>query len=105
MTKYDYLNSGLKKFANSEFQAAIDDLNKALELDPAFDLAYNALAESYNKSGDQDKALEVARKYVQISPDDPVAHTALSRLYVQKGMIKEAESEMAISHQLATRKH
>jgi len=71
------------------------------ELDPEFDLAYNALAESYNKLGDLDKAIEIAKKFVTISPKDPVAHTALSRLYVQKGMIAEAEEEMALSNQLA----
>jgi len=38
---------------------------------------------------------------VEISPNDPFSHTALSRLYVQKGMIEDAEREMAISHQLA----
>jgi tetratricopeptide (TPR) repeat protein len=104
MTKYDYLNSGLRNFAAQEYLAAIADLNKAIELDAEFDLAYNALAESYNKLGDVDKAVEIALHYIKISPDDPVAHTALSRLYVQKGMIAEAEAEMAISHQLAAGK-
>jgi len=102
MTKYEHLNSGLKKFAGQEYQTAINDLNKSIELDPEFDLAYNALAECYNKLGDIDKAIEMARKYVTISPNDPVAHTALSRLYVEKGMITEAEEEMAISNQLAS---
>ena len=101
MTKFEYLNGGLNKFAGQDYQAAIEDLNKAIELDSTFDLAYNALAECYNKLGDLEKAIEIARKYVQISPNDPVAHTALSRLYVQKGMIAEAEEEMAISNQLA----
>jgi pentatricopeptide repeat protein len=101
MTKYEYLNSSLKKFAGKEYQEAINELNKAIEMDSEFDLAYNALAECYNKLGDLDKAIEIARKYVQISPNDPVAHTALSRLYVEKGMIPEAEEEMAISNQLA----
>jgi tetratricopeptide (TPR) repeat protein len=105
MTKYEYLNSGLKKFALQDYQAAIEDLNKAIEMDPQFDLAYNALAESYNKIGNLDKAIEIARHFIKISPKDPVAHTALSRLYVQKGMIREAEEEMALSHQLAAGGH
>ena len=100
MNKNELLNSGLKKFASQDFQGAISDLAKAIKLDPNFDLAYNALAESYNKLGELDKAIEYAKKYVEISPKDPVAHTALSRLYVQKGMIAEAEQEMAISNQL-----
>jgi tetratricopeptide (TPR) repeat protein len=101
MNKNELLNSGLKKFAAQDYKGAISDFNKAVELDPEFDLAYNALAESYNKLGEIDKAIEIAKRYVEISPKDPVAHTALSRLYVQKGMIAEAEKEMAISNQLA----
>jgi tetratricopeptide (TPR) repeat protein len=101
MNKTELLNSGLKKFAAQDFRGAISDLDKAIELDPEFDLAYNALAESYNKLGEIDKAIEIAKQYIKISPEDPVAHTALSRLYVQKGMIAEAEEEMAISNQLA----
>ena len=100
MTKYDYLNSGLKKFASQEYEAASTDFNQAITIDPNFDLAYNALAETHNKLGNLDKAIEIALKYVEISPEDPVAHTALSRLYVQKGMIAEAEKELAISNQL-----
>lgn len=101
MNKTELLNSGLKKFATQDYEGAISDLDKAIELDPEFDLAYNALAESYNKLGELDKAIGIAKKYVEISPKDPVAHTALSRLYVQKGMIAEAEEEMALSNQLA----
>jgi tetratricopeptide (TPR) repeat protein len=101
MNKNELLNAGLKKFASLDYKGAISDLEKAVEMDPEFDLALNALAESYNKLGDLDKAIEVAKKYVEASPKDPVAHTALSRLYVQKGMIAEAEQEMAISNQLA----
>lgn len=101
MNKNELLNSGLKKFATQDYTKAITDLEKAIELDPEFDLALNALAESYNKLGELDKAIEIAKRYVEISPKDPVAHTALSRLYVQKGMIEEAEKEMAISNQLA----
>ena len=101
MNKNERLNAGLKKFASRDYKGAISDLEKAIELDPEFDLALNALAESYNKLGDLDKAIDIAKKYVESSPKDPVAHTALSRLYVQKGMIAEAEQEMAISNQLA----
>ena len=101
MNKNELINSGLKKFAAQDYSGAISELEKAVELDPEFDLAFNALAESYNKLGEIDKAIQIAKHFVEISPKDPVAHTALSRLYVQKGMIAEAEKEMAISNQLA----
>ena len=100
--KNKYLNDGFKFFAEQKYQQAVDQFNKALELDSEFDLAINALAETYNRMGDVDKAIVMARKLIQINPNDPLAHTALSRLFVQKGMIAEAEKEMAISNQLSS---
>lgn len=101
MNKNQYLNQGFKHFSSQEFDKAIECFNEAIKLDPKFDTAYNALAEALNKSGRLDEAIEAAKKMVEISPNDPFSHTALSRLYVQKGMIEDAEREMAISHQLA----
>jgi len=100
MTKNEHLNQGFKHFAAGDYESAIKALKAALELDPQFDLALNALAEVYNKKGAIDTAIEYALRLVEINPEDPLAHTALSRLYVQKGMIREAENEMAISNQL-----
>ena len=101
MTKNEHLNQGFKHFSSQEYDKAIECFEEAIKLDPEFDTAYNALAEALNKSGRLDEAIEAARKMVEISPNDPFSHTALSRLYVQKGMIEDAEREMAISHQLA----
>ena len=67
MNKNELLNSGLKKFATQDYTGAISDLEKAVELDPKYDLALNALAESFNKLGELDKAIEIAKKYV-VSP-------------------------------------
>jgi Tfp pilus assembly protein PilF len=100
--KNEYLNEGFRFFTEQNYQQAVEQFNNAIELDPKFDLAINALAETYNKMGDLDKAIEMARKLIQINPNDPLAHTALSRLFVQKGMIAEAEKEMAISNQLSS---
>lgn len=100
--KNKYLNDGFKFFAEQKYQQTVDQFNKALELDSEFELAINALAETYNRMGDVDKAIVMAKKFIQINPNDPLAHTALSRLFVQKGMIAEAEKEMAISNQLSS---
>jgi pentatricopeptide repeat protein len=101
MTKNEHLNAGLKKFSSENYEDAIEDFKEAIAMDQEFDLAYNALIESYNRLGQIDKAIEVATQLVEITPNDPIVHTALSRLYVQKGMIAEAEKELAISNQLA----
>jgi tetratricopeptide (TPR) repeat protein len=102
VTKNELLQSGFKHFSAENFKQSIDDFEAALKIDPEFDLALNALAQVYNKLGNVDKAIKIIKKLIQLIPDDPIAHTALSRLYVQKGMIKEAEDELALSNQLSS---
>jgi len=101
MTKNDYLKAGLGHFSTRNYALAITAFKSALEIDPDFDLAINALAEVYSKSGLLDNALPLARKLVELNPEDPLAHAALSRIYMQMGMIPEAEKELAISNRLA----
>jgi tetratricopeptide (TPR) repeat protein len=103
MTKNELLNQGFKAYAAGSYDEAIQSFEKALGIDPEFDLAINALAEIYNKKGDFDQAIAFALRLVELNPEDPVAHTALSRYYMRKGMIAEAEEEMAISNRLAMR--
>jgi Flp pilus assembly protein TadD len=52
------------------------------------------------KQGDLDAALDAARRYAELDPDEPLAHTSLSMLYQQAGRIPEAEEEKAISMRL-----
>ena len=101
MTKQDLLNKGFKHFAKKEYMEARTYFEQALTIDDKFEAAYSALAESYNREGLVDKAIPIVKKWIEINPRDAIAHTALSRLYVQKGMIAEAEEEMAISNQLS----
>ena len=101
MTKQEYLNEGFQLFAKRAYDKAKENFEKALDLDDKFEAAYSALSETLNRQGHVDEAVEIVQKWIKINPKDALAHTALSRLYVQKGMIMEAETEMAISNQLA----
>ncbi len=103
MTKQECFNAGLAHFAKQEFDAAINFFRRAINIDEKYESAYSALAECYNRSGKVDEAIPVVQKWIEINKHDPLAHTALSRLYVQKNMIEEAEKEMAISNFLAQR--
>lgn len=102
MTKIDHLKEGFRHFGKQEFESAAIEFKKALEIDPEFDLALNSLCEVYNKMGRLDEALQTGKQLLKITPNDPLAHAALSRIYMQKGMIKEAEDELAISNKLSS---
>lgn len=101
MTKQDYLNKGFQHFAEKHYEKAVIFFKKAIETDHTFEPAYSALSETLNRMGEIDQAIPVVQKWIELNKQDPLAHTALSRLYVQKGMIEEAEREMAISNFLA----
>ncbi len=101
MTKQELLNNGFQQFAKRNYEEARQFFEQAIDLDDGFEAAYSALAETYNREGRVDEAIDVVSKWIAINPRDALAHTAMSRLYVQKGMIQQAEDEMAISDQLS----
>ena len=98
--KISLFKSGMGKFARQDFSGAIEEFEKALEIDPAFADAHQSMAHCHEKLGDLDAALECAMRAVEHNPDDPLAHTSLSIFYQRKGMIPEAEREKALAIQL-----
>lgn len=97
MTKQDLLNKGFQYFAQMDYERAVIFFEKAIQLDNQFEIAYSGLSESLNRLGRIDEAIPIVKKWIELNENDPMAHTALSRLYVQKGMRDKAEEEMAIS--------
>ena len=57
------------KQARDEYLKALKDFQKAVELSPKMDRAYNGLGYAYRKTGDYAKALEHYDLALQISPD------------------------------------
>lgn len=85
--------TALKAAQNGDKKKAIELLKKAVELHPAFTLAYNELGLLYFASGEFESAAEALRKAVSLSPDGfglrlnyGIALAALKRF-------NEAESE------------
>ncbi len=97
MTLY---KSGMNKFAQQDFTGALADLAQAIELDPQFADAYQAMAHCHEKLGDLDQALRAAQQAAEHDPDDFLVHTSLSMFYQRKGMIAEAEREKALAARL-----
>ncbi len=92
---------GFAHFVAGRHAEAIERYRAAIELDPKLPIAWNGLAMALEKTGDLDAAIEAAKELIALDPDDALAHTALSRLYQQKGMIPEAEDEQAIAMRLS----
>ena len=95
-----HYKAGLEHFAHGRTEEAIASYRKAIDLNAAMAMAWNGLAMALAKHGEMEAAIEAARRYVELDPDEPLAHTTLSMLYQQAGMIPEAEAEKALSMQL-----
>jgi Tfp pilus assembly protein PilF len=74
---------------------AIAKLNDALAIDPNFALAHGMLAKLYADLAEVDKAIEHAKKVVELEPNDTFSYTALSVIYQRCGRIPEAEEAKA----------
>jgi Flp pilus assembly protein TadD len=95
-----HYKAGLDHFAHGRTEAAIASYRTAIEVNGAMAMAWNGLAMALAKHGEMDAAIDAAKRYVELEPDEPLAHTSLSMLYQQAGMIPEAEAEKAVSMQL-----
>jgi len=71
-------------------QEAIIESNKALELDPNFGLAMNALAYTYADMGDFEKAIEYLKRYASVSPGDANPFDSMGEIYLRMGRLDEA---------------
>lgn len=74
-------------------------LEEAVAADPLFAIGHGMLAKLYVDLAMSEKAIEHARKVVEIEPDDPFSYTALSVIYQRCGRIPEAEDAKAMSWQ------
>jgi Tfp pilus assembly protein PilF len=78
-------------------EAAVGKLEEAVAADPRFAIAHGMLAKLYADLAEVDKAIEHAKKVVEIEPDDTFSYTALSVIYQRCGRIPEAEHAKAIA--------
>lgn len=88
-------------FVAGRLDEAVSGYRRALEIDPQLAIAWNGLAMVLERQGDLDGAIAAAERLAALDPDDPLAHTSLSRFYQQKGFIQRAEDEKALAAKLA----
>jgi serine/threonine protein kinase/tetratricopeptide (TPR) repeat protein len=72
------------------FNEAIEEINKALELDPNYGMAANLLAYMYAHMGNFDKAIEYLKKYASLSPGDANPFDSMGEIYLRMGRLDEA---------------
>jgi TolB-like protein/class 3 adenylate cyclase/cytochrome c-type biogenesis protein CcmH/NrfG len=111
LTAYDlYLLGSEAKHRQTEasLQEAIRLYHKALDLDPHFARAWTGLSWAYRLSSDfasdetalRQKALDAARRALQLDPMDAEAHVALADAVGMMGNLPQAEVELERALQL-----
>ena len=96
-----FYDEALRLFREQKIPEAIQILESLLEKDPHFEDGYEALGILYARMNRLDEAIEAAKQWIRLNPNAMMAHTNLSRFYVQKGMIAEAEHEQGEARRLS----
>lgn len=91
----DHYYAALDLMADGQLENAVAAYRESLAADPAFTEPMHGLVRALQDLQRYDEAISVAQKIGEIDPDDVLAHTSLSVLYMKKGMIPEAEAEGA----------
>jgi tetratricopeptide (TPR) repeat protein len=91
----DHYYAALDLMGDGDLEKAVAAYRESLSADPTFTEAMHGLARVLQNLERYDEAIDVAKQIAEIDPDDVLAHTSLSVLYMKKGMIPEAEAEGA----------
>jgi tetratricopeptide (TPR) repeat protein len=93
MTKEEYFEQAVNAFGDEKLDESIEFYQNALALDANYQDALHGLGMALFNRGRLDEAIAVAKKLIEIDPDDILAHTSLSMFYQSQGRIEEAEKE------------
>jgi serine/threonine protein kinase len=69
---------------------AIEEFNKALELDPKYGQSLNLIAYSYTDIGNYEKAIEYFKKYASVYSGDANPFSSMAEAYFMMGKLDEA---------------
>lgn len=74
-----------------QYEDAITKFNKAIQVDDKNIMPYQHISETYAKMGDEDKAIEYSKKYLDLNPNAKISeYTKLAGIYLAK--VKKGES-------------
>ena len=99
-TKEELYDQAIDLFADGNLEKAVETYCAAIALDPEYVDAWHGLAMAHNELQQYDKAIEAGKRLCELTPDDVLAHTSLSRFYQAANMIPEAEAEGAKARML-----
>ena len=80
-----YNNRGLAYDSKGDYDRALEDFSKAIELEPDYADSYNNCGVIYSRKGDYDRALEDFSKAIELEPDYANAYNNRGATYEKNG--------------------
>lgn len=68
-----------------EYELAIEERKKAIEINPNFSPPYNMMGYNYRSLGNYSEAEEAFKKYIELIPDDPNPYDSYAELLLKMG--------------------
>jgi len=91
----DWFDDANGHLATGEMEQAVELYRKCVERDPGFFDGWHALGMALLKLGQVREAIGCGLQAVTLQPNDLLAWTSLSQMYVRDGNIPEAEAAKA----------
>jgi tetratricopeptide (TPR) repeat protein len=89
-----YNNRGVAYFAKGEYDQAISELNKAIEINPSYVEAYDNRGCAYVAKGKYDQGISDFNRALEINPKLASAYTNRGTAYMNKGQYDQAISDI-----------
>ena len=100
MNPPELYHEAMQDYRENNIETAVRKLQTILVSHPSFEDTYEALAVIFHQLKKYDESIEMIRKWIRLNPESIMAQTNLSRCFVSKGMIMEAETAQAEARRL-----
>lgn len=87
--------NGVELLTTGRTAEAVETFRKAIAADPEQYEAYHGLVRALRDAGQLEQSIAAALALTALTPDDPLAHTALSISLQRAGQVPEAEAAAA----------
>ena len=95
-----HMNRAHAYLARSEYDKAINSLNRILSIDPKHAEAYSERGYAYGAKGNFDQTIADQKKAIELSPNNAIAYQRRAAAYLSKKSVKEAVQDLEKALQL-----
>jgi tetratricopeptide (TPR) repeat protein len=91
-SKEEWYDRAVDQVAAGDLEAAVESYRQAIALDAHYADALEGLSMALADLGRWPEAIAAARRVIELTPDEQLAYTNLSRIYQRAGDVPEAEA-------------